>query len=284
MSMRTHGCSGAFRTGTTVCGMDDPRSALLAERERNERLLADVERSMRDVSDARQDANSDDEHDPEGATLAWERGSLGAVRDGARERLRQVTPRSRGSTGAPTDGARSAASRSRRRASRPSRGRRRASPTRDASDSGEPVSAWRTARVCPRCGSGREAGGARPAPPVRQRCGSRREARGEPAPRLQTAHRASTACGADSQPRALPFPHARRHRRPTRRAAAGRARRRTAPPLPVVPRPPRVDPRPAARPPVLQGARRDRRRTRRRDRAHPRAAARTRVAGVCSSG
>jgi DnaK suppressor protein len=70
--------------------MDDPRAALLAERARNERLLADVERSMRDVSDARQDANSDDEHDPEGATLAWERGSLGAVRDDARRRLELV--------------------------------------------------------------------------------------------------------------------------------------------------------------------------------------------------
>jgi len=70
--------------------MDDTRQALETERVRNERLLADVERSMRDVSDARLDANSDDEHDPEGATLAWERGSLGAVRDDARERLRLV--------------------------------------------------------------------------------------------------------------------------------------------------------------------------------------------------
>jgi len=75
---------------TTVVGMDDPRTALADERRRNERLLADVERSMRDVSDARLDANSDDEHDPEGATLAWERGSLGAVRDDARERIRLV--------------------------------------------------------------------------------------------------------------------------------------------------------------------------------------------------
>ncbi len=70
--------------------MDAPRTALDTERARNERLLADVERSMRDVSDARQDANSDDEHDPEGATLAWERGSLGAVRDAARQRIEQV--------------------------------------------------------------------------------------------------------------------------------------------------------------------------------------------------
>jgi DnaK suppressor protein len=63
--------------------MEDPRPALEAERARNVRLLAEVERSMRDVSDARQ-------HDPEGATLAWERGSLGAVRDGAQLRVRQV--------------------------------------------------------------------------------------------------------------------------------------------------------------------------------------------------
>jgi DnaK suppressor protein len=65
----------------------DPRSALLAERSRSTKLLDDVERSMLDVSDARDGANVDDEHDPEGATLAWERGSLGAVRDDARRRL-----------------------------------------------------------------------------------------------------------------------------------------------------------------------------------------------------
>ncbi|MGU3409372.1 TraR/DksA family transcriptional regulator [Microbacterium sp. M1A1_1b] len=70
--------------------MDDPRAALDAERSRSERLLTDVERSMRDVSDARDGANTDDEHDPEGATLAWERGSLGAVRDDARHRIEQV--------------------------------------------------------------------------------------------------------------------------------------------------------------------------------------------------
>jgi DnaK suppressor protein len=68
----------------------DPRSALVAERARSERLLADVERSMRDVSDARDGANVDDEHDPEGATLAWERGSLGAVRDDALRRIADV--------------------------------------------------------------------------------------------------------------------------------------------------------------------------------------------------
>lgn len=68
----------------------DPRAALTAERARTVRLLADVGQSMRDVSDARDGANVDDEHDPEGATLAYERGSLGAVRDDAEERLLAV--------------------------------------------------------------------------------------------------------------------------------------------------------------------------------------------------
>jgi DnaK suppressor protein len=68
----------------------DPRAALDGERVRAAKLLADVERSMRDVSDARDGANTDDEHDPEGATLAWERASLGAVRDDARRRIDQV--------------------------------------------------------------------------------------------------------------------------------------------------------------------------------------------------
>ncbi|PZE64008.1 TraR/DksA C4-type zinc finger protein [Curtobacterium sp. MCBD17_021] len=68
----------------------DSRAALDAERARATKLLADVERSMQDVSDARDGANTDDEHDPEGATLAWERGSLGAVRDDARRRIDQV--------------------------------------------------------------------------------------------------------------------------------------------------------------------------------------------------
>ncbi|WIB63150.1 TraR/DksA C4-type zinc finger protein [Curtobacterium sp. MCBD17_040] len=69
---------------------DDAREALLAERVRSRRLLGAVERSMDDVASARDGANSDDEHDPEGATLAWERGSLGAVRDDARRRLELV--------------------------------------------------------------------------------------------------------------------------------------------------------------------------------------------------
>jgi RNA polymerase-binding transcription factor DksA len=73
-----------------IGGTFDPRSALVDERRRSERLLADVERSMRDVSDARDGANVDDEHDPEGATLAWERGSLGAVRDDAVRRIAEV--------------------------------------------------------------------------------------------------------------------------------------------------------------------------------------------------
>jgi RNA polymerase-binding transcription factor DksA len=102
MLMRTHVRGSAFLLGyggdmPTNPGLEarpaepfDPRSVLVAERARSERLLADVERSMQDVSDAREGSNSDDEHDPEGATLAWERGSLGAVRNDAQRRIEQV--------------------------------------------------------------------------------------------------------------------------------------------------------------------------------------------------
>jgi len=70
--------------------MEDPRPALEAERARNERLLLEVERSMRDVSDARQDANSDDEHDPEGSTIAFERAAVASMLRDARQELRDL--------------------------------------------------------------------------------------------------------------------------------------------------------------------------------------------------
>ena len=81
---------GLHSAPTTLAAMDDPRTALTTERQRNERLLADVERSMRDVSDARLDANSDDEHDPEGATIGFEWSQADALRSGLRQRLAEV--------------------------------------------------------------------------------------------------------------------------------------------------------------------------------------------------
>nr|WP_233579871.1 TraR/DksA C4-type zinc finger protein [Frondihabitans sp. PhB188] len=48
-----------------------------------DRLLLDMEA----VSDARESSNVDDEHDPEGATIAFERSQLEAIRKSTLERM-----------------------------------------------------------------------------------------------------------------------------------------------------------------------------------------------------
>ena len=51
----------------------DARRRLLAERERALSRLADLVGDHRGFVDASRDTNADDEHDPEGATIAFER-------------------------------------------------------------------------------------------------------------------------------------------------------------------------------------------------------------------
>jgi RNA polymerase-binding transcription factor DksA len=73
-------------------GVDLPRA-----RERLRARLADVERLLAgqtalaaEIAESGRDANADDEHDPEGSTLAWERQQAAALATGAaaeRERL-----------------------------------------------------------------------------------------------------------------------------------------------------------------------------------------------------
>jgi DnaK suppressor protein len=63
---------------------------LRAERERT---LAQIEalRAERDeIASARELANTDDEHDPEGATIAFEHARLGALLDQARDHLAEI--------------------------------------------------------------------------------------------------------------------------------------------------------------------------------------------------
>lgn len=66
--------------------MIDPSDRLRTTRDEAlalaDRLLADMEA----VAAAREGANVDDEHDPEGATIAYERSQLDAVRRSALER------------------------------------------------------------------------------------------------------------------------------------------------------------------------------------------------------
>ncbi|MFI5907908.1 TraR/DksA family transcriptional regulator [Dactylosporangium sp. NPDC051541] len=59
------------------------RSALLAE-------VAALEADLRSVFEASRESNADDEHDPEGSTIAYERAQLTAVLTSARLRLAEV--------------------------------------------------------------------------------------------------------------------------------------------------------------------------------------------------
>ena len=70
---------------------DGSPGALLAE-QRQAALdrLAALERDFSAIVDAADQANADDEHDPEGATIAFERQHVAALLDQARLQLAQV--------------------------------------------------------------------------------------------------------------------------------------------------------------------------------------------------
>lgn len=68
----------------------DARRALAALRADTLALIRGLDRDVAAIVEARQDANSDDEHDPEGATLAFERSQSDAMIREARGRLADV--------------------------------------------------------------------------------------------------------------------------------------------------------------------------------------------------
>ncbi|MBO0841845.1 MAG: TraR/DksA C4-type zinc finger protein [Nocardioides sp.] len=70
--------------------MDDVRRDLLAEREQARARLADLVGEHRGFLDASRDTNADDEHDPEGATIAFEREQVATFVRRAREHLAEV--------------------------------------------------------------------------------------------------------------------------------------------------------------------------------------------------
>lgn len=70
--------------------MDDPREQLAAERARAEARLAHLERQRAEIVQIVQLDVPDDEHDPDGATLAWEREQLAALIEVERQRLGAV--------------------------------------------------------------------------------------------------------------------------------------------------------------------------------------------------
>ena len=68
----------------------DPRTLLAAERERTERRLAALLVDHEGFVAASRDTNADDEHDPEGTTIAFERSQVGALVAAARAHLREL--------------------------------------------------------------------------------------------------------------------------------------------------------------------------------------------------
>lgn len=66
------------------------RERLAAERERALARVAALEREFADLAEAASSAGADDEHDPEGATLAFERQHTAALLAEARGQIRAV--------------------------------------------------------------------------------------------------------------------------------------------------------------------------------------------------
>jgi len=68
----------------------DAAARLDAERARTLRRLASLSDDYAEVVAASRDTNADDEHDPEGATIAFERSQVGALVAAARTQLGEI--------------------------------------------------------------------------------------------------------------------------------------------------------------------------------------------------
>jgi DnaK suppressor protein len=66
------------------------RGLLLAERARAQGRAVALERELAGIAEAAAQPGTDDEHDPEGATLAFEREHTAALLAGAREQIAQI--------------------------------------------------------------------------------------------------------------------------------------------------------------------------------------------------
>jgi RNA polymerase-binding protein DksA len=66
------------------------RAVLAAARERTMARLASLEREFAGIVEAARGAGTDDEHDPEGATVAFERQHVAALARAAREHLADI--------------------------------------------------------------------------------------------------------------------------------------------------------------------------------------------------
>jgi DnaK suppressor protein len=73
-----------------MTGHSDPRALLETQREAVIERLAALERDFNGIVEAAGQANADDEHDPEGATIAFERQHIAALVTQAHDQLSQV--------------------------------------------------------------------------------------------------------------------------------------------------------------------------------------------------
>lgn len=74
----------------TVARVDDVRERLERERSATRRRIAALSRDFDGFVAASRDSNADDEHDPEGATIAFERSQVVALRREAEQRLDEI--------------------------------------------------------------------------------------------------------------------------------------------------------------------------------------------------
>ncbi|WP_112248680.1 TraR/DksA family transcriptional regulator [Kribbella monticola] len=70
--------------------MDDQRTRLERERQKTLGRLASLTGDFDAMVAASRDSNADDEHDPEGSTIAFERSQLGALAEQARHHLTEI--------------------------------------------------------------------------------------------------------------------------------------------------------------------------------------------------
>jgi DnaK suppressor protein len=70
--------------------MATAREVLLAEQARAGQRVAALEREFAGLAEAASSAGTDDEHDPEGATLAFERQHAAALLQAAREQVAAI--------------------------------------------------------------------------------------------------------------------------------------------------------------------------------------------------
>jgi DnaK suppressor protein len=70
--------------------VSDVRDVLVQERDRAAARLAALSGDHAGIVEASRDSNADDEHDPEGSTIAFERSQVAALARQAREHLAEV--------------------------------------------------------------------------------------------------------------------------------------------------------------------------------------------------